>query len=86
MVVCTPSVPRRPDVCRHWTEQGQNLVSCTSVAHRIDVYAAGNIKYIWNTERLGLSLAFSTAMLITLTGIISVDTDSEKRNWLKIYD
>ena len=70
MVLSSPSVPMRPDVCRHWTNQGQNLVSCNSVAHRIDAYAAGNIKYIWNTERLELSLTFSTAMLITLTGII----------------
>ena len=70
MVVCTPIVPMRPDVYRLWTERDQNLGSCINYNVLENALGSGNLKYIWNSERLGLSLAFSVAMLITLIGFI----------------
>ena len=74
MLLCTPNVPMRPDVVpkRTWIEQHDPSVSCFYYHLGIleVVYGEAHRSYIWTNERLGLSLVFSVAVLIGVTGII----------------
>ena len=53
LVLCSPTVPMRPDVNRYWTEKGYNLVMCNNYEFGLleKIYGPGNLKYIWKSER-----------------------------------
>ena len=71
MLLCSPSLPMRPDIYRVWTEQNP-LVRCYNYYLGLleQLYGFGNFKYIWNSGTLGLYLAVSAAILIMFSGII----------------
>ena len=73
MILCRPNVPMRPDVYRDWTEHHYSLISCIQyeLGALEELYGQGNWIYIWKSDKkLELSIAFSTAMLIILLGLV----------------
>ena len=67
MFLCSPDVPMRPDVYFNLTEDDQFLGWCFHILE--DGFLEGTWSYIWKTNRLGLSLVVSAAMVIIVTGL-----------------
>ena len=73
MILCRPTVPMRPDVYRDWTEHHYPLIKCIhyKLGALEELYGEGKWIYIWKSDKkLELSIAFSTAMLIILLGLV----------------
>ena len=72
MVVCTPTVPMRPDVLGKWTKHDNPLVQCYNYELLIRSRSSykSNWYDIWNSDvKFELSLTVAVAMLIILTGL-----------------
>ena len=65
MLICSPYLLMRPDVYSDFTKHDDFVVFCFDES----AFLEGTLKYILKTQKLALSLVFSAAVVIILTGL-----------------